>query len=270
MALWLRRPLTSPLPLTPRLPPANLRSSTSRSTRRQSRPRAQSTPFARRRRPHRLKISQAEKKRARALARDRSVGWCSLALADHAFTALLNDRRPAASRRLLAHFNRAHPVLGLDPYGKAATADDDTHVRCGTFLDDPTTLGRRFLNDVEVRQRGGRDCRQPNANHQSLHHVSLLVGRTQRANEFRLSPVPYFFRGTISQDHAVPRRQQRAERTVVTFTRPPIPRAESRAPAIASRRPRSCVAGRQAPPWSARRRHGRARNIVDRQASTAA
>ena len=52
-----------------------------------------------------------------------------------------------------------------------------------TFLDDPATLRRRFLNNVEVRQRRGCDRHQPNANHQSL-HVSLLVGRTQPANEF--------------------------------------------------------------------------------------
>src|SRR5262249_31725196 len=61
-------------------------------------------------------------------------------------------------------------------HAKAGAADDDACVRCGTFLDNPTTL---------------RDCRQPNANHQSL-HVSLLVGRTRCANEFRLSPVPNF------------------------------------------------------------------------------
>src|SRR5882724_6547324 len=93
-------------------------------------------------------------------------------------TALFNDRRPTAPCRLLAHFDGAHPVLGLNPYAKAGSADDNADVRCRTFFDDPTTLGRRFLNDIEVRQRRGNDCRQPDTNHQRL-HVSLLVGRTR-------------------------------------------------------------------------------------------
>src|SRR5215468_5276217 len=109
-------------------------------------------PFARRRQ-HKIKKGTSRQRRSPRSRAGSSLLRVQLALGDDdALAALFNDRWPAASRRLLAHFDRAHPVLGLDPHGKAAATDDDAHVRRGTLLDDPTTLGRRFLNDVEVRQ----------------------------------------------------------------------------------------------------------------------
>src|SRR5262249_22916772 len=173
LAPWSRRPPTSPLHLMLRLRQASLPSSISKSIRRRSRLQRRSTRSARRRWPHRLETRSLKKKEP-ALSRGLSLVRAPSALGDDdSLAALFNDLVPVASAcRLLAHFDCAHPVLGLDPYAKAVAADDDAGVWCRTFLDDPATPRRRFLNDVEVRQRRGRDCRQPNANHQSLHVFS--------------------------------------------------------------------------------------------------
>jgi hypothetical protein len=66
---------------------------------------------------------------------------CSLTLANDAVAALLNNDRTTAPCRLLAHFDRAHPVLGLEPYAKARTTDDDAALGAGRS----STIRQRFV-----------------------------------------------------------------------------------------------------------------------------
>src|SRR4051812_47709156 len=98
--------------------------------------------------------------------------------------------------------------------------------------------------------------------------TDIVTNNLSRRRQIAGEKEPFFYRATsriASKDFAAWGFRLKPWETVgVKLRRPPTPRAESRAPAIAPRLPRSCAAGLRASRKSVRTRCGRAHSTPDR------
>jgi hypothetical protein len=80
-------------------------------------------------------------------------------------------RRPA----FVTYFHGAHPAFSFRANTEPATADHNPDIGRWPFLDDPTTLRSRFLNDVVVRKgRRNKESCQGSAGQNGSHGKSPI------------------------------------------------------------------------------------------------